>query len=58
MSQYRLPLWARAEWRGASTKLTSQIMFTELRATGKTMKAEIIVDSFVEFVLFTVLVSI
>ena len=26
VSQYRLPLWARAEWRGASTKLTSQIM--------------------------------
>ena len=25
VSQYRLPLWARAEWRG-STKLTSQIM--------------------------------
>ena len=35
VSQYRLPLWARAEWRGASTKLTSQIMseardFTEI----------------------------
>ena len=33
--QYRLPLWARAEWREASTKLTSQIMsealdFTEI----------------------------
>ena len=35
VSQYRLPVWARAEWRGASTKLTSQIMsealdFTEI----------------------------
>ena len=33
--QYRLPLWARAEWREASAKLTSQIMsealdFTEI----------------------------
>ena len=33
VSQYRLRLWARARWRGASTKPTSQIMFEALDFT-------------------------